>query len=134
MGQVIIIGRNGNYPTKEELPELSAIAGISAPYSEAMMRVLQNKAKGYPMIAFLPELYDSPDTRPPYPDAIMRCLGSDINEGYPCILSVEGVEREIVSNLFFGASPVEAMYYNDQFIPSAYCGGKQVLGVRYVKK
>ncbi len=134
MGQVIIIGRNGNYPTKEELPELSAIAGISAPYSEAMMRALPNKTKGYPMIAFLPELYDIPDTSPPYPDAIMRCLGADINEGYPCILSVEGVEREIVSNLFFGESPVEAMYYNDQFIPSAYCGGKQVLGVRYVKK
>lgn len=134
MGQVIIIGRNRNYPTKEELPELFGILDKTFPYPEAMMRVLAENNKSYPRVASLPELTRIPASSAPYPETIMRCLGSEINGGYPCVLSVEGVEREIVSNLFFGVSPIEAMYYNGQFIPSAYCAGKQVLGVKYVKK
>lgn len=134
MGQIIIIGRNGNYPTTEELPELYDIPDKSAPYSEAMMRALAGKNKGYPRIVSLPELTRISDLSAPYPEAIMRCLGREINEGYPCIVSVEGVGREVVSNLFFGESPIEAMYYNGQLVPSAYCGGRLVYGVRYVKK
>lgn len=168
MGQIIITGRNGNYPTTESLPELSDIPDVSAPYPELMMRTLSGHNKGYPCVALLPELsaipdvpapypelmmralsghnkgypcaallpelYDIPDICPPYPELMMRCLGSEINDGYPCVASVEGVEREIFSSLCFGDRPVTAMYYNEKFVASAYCGGEKVYGVKYVKK
>lgn len=134
MGQIIITGRNGNYPTTEALPELSAIPDISAPFPELMMRALEGHNRGYPSVASLPELYGIPDTLPPYPELMMRCLGKEINDGYPCVTSVEGVETEIFSSLRFGGSPVAAMYYNGQLITSAYCAGEKVYGVRYIKK
>lgn len=133
MGQVIIIGRNGNYPTTETLPELSMIPDVSAPYPEAMMRCLPKRNMDYPKVASLPELNAIPDTYPPYPEAMMRCLGAEINEGYPCVASVEGAVPEVFSKLFFGGLPVTALYYNGQLITSAYCAGEKVYELRYLK-
>lgn len=134
MGQIIIIGRNGNYPTTESLPELSQIESVTPPYPEAMMRTLSGKNKGYPRVVYLPELSAIPATVPPYPEAKMRCLGAEINDGYPCVMSVAGAIEEIRSSLFFGAQPVTALYYRGQRIASAYCGGEKVYEIRYVKK
>lgn len=134
MGQVIIIGRNGNYPTTESLPELSQLESVSAPYPEAMMRAVSGQNKGYPRVVSLPELSAIPSTVPPYPEAKMRCLGTEINGGYPCVMSVAGAAEEVRSALFFGAQPVTALYYCGQRIASAYCGGEKVYEIRYVKK
>lgn len=103
MGQVIIIGRNGNYPTTESLPELSQLESVSAPYPEAMMRAVSGQNKGYPRVVSLPELSAIPSTAPPYPEAIMRCLGAEWNDGYPFVIGLPGIEKKNIYGAFKNA-------------------------------
>lgn len=51
MGQIIIKGKNNNYPTSETLPELSQIPYRAAPYPDNMMRCVGKAVnEGYPTV------------------------------------------------------------------------------------
>ena len=131
MEQTIIPGRNGGYPCIEQLPELSGVPVSSAPYPEYVLRAYSGRNSGYPCLLKLPELGELSASSPPYPDYILRCLGSAVNEGYPCITSLAGAMTHRISELYFADKAAAAMYYNGERILTAFCGEKKVFGVYY---
>ena len=89
MAMDMISGRNGGYPCIAQLPELSSVPDSSPPYPEHMMRTA-GKNGGYPSLLKLPELSKIPGSSLPYPEYLMCCLGSAVNDGYPCIRKIPG--------------------------------------------
>lgn len=132
MGQIIISGRCGGYPTKEELPDLFGIPDRISPYPKAMMRTVGAKNKGYPTAALLPDLSAVPDRIPPYPTAMLRCI-KGVNDGFPCIVSMTNVQRTVSSQLYFADKKITDLYWNGQQISSAYCGNKKVYEAEYTE-
>lgn len=95
------------------------------------MIVSSDRNNGYPRVHTLPELSSITLPCVPYPKYMMRCLGEEINNGYPCVMPLAGVVREISINLFFADKKIEAMYYNNQTVTSAYCSENTVAEVIY---
>lgn len=132
MGQIIISGRCGGYPTKEELPDLFGIPDRIPPYPKAMMRAVGSENKGYPTVTLLPALSAVPDRIPPYPMTMLRCISS-VNDGFPCIISMANVKRTVASQLYFADKKITDLYWNGQQISSAYCGNKKVYEAEYIQ-
>ncbi|MBE6855991.1 MAG: hypothetical protein E7500_01000 [Ruminococcus sp.] len=95
------------------------------------MIISSDRNNGYPRVDTLPELSSITLPSVPYPKYMMRCLGEEINNGYPCIMPLAGVVREVSVNLFFAHKKAEAMYYNNQPVTSAYCNGETIAEVIY---
>ena len=93
--------------------------------------IISGRNNGYPCIAELPELDSIKTLEAPYPDMIMRVLGESVNDGYPCIIPLEGVEKRVYSELFFGDKQVCAMYCGEKPVEAAYCKGRKVFEVYY---
>ena len=127
MSQIIIAGRNGGYPTMENLPELSEIPDCPKPYPQYMMRTVSGS---YPKPVPLPDMAYIPDCAPPYPQYMMRCI-SAVNDGYPMPIPVSGVSERLVSHLYYAEKQITAMYYGGQKLTLALCGGEKVFGTEY---
>lgn len=95
------------------------------------MVFIEGRNYGYPCVQELPELSGMVFPAHPYPKYLMRCLGNEVNEGYPCILSLANIVSEVKSSIFFAGEKAQALYFNGQFITSAYCNGEQIFGIYY---
>ena len=95
------------------------------------MIISSDRNNGYPYVDTLPELSGVTLPSEPYPKYMMRCLGEEINGGYPCIMPLAGVVREVRTSLFFAEREVEAMYYNNQLVPYAFCNGETAAEIVY---
>lgn len=107
MAMDMISGRNGGYPCIVQLPELSSVPDSASPYPEHILRTA-GKNGGYPSLLKLPELSKVTESAPPYPEYLMRCLGSSVNDGYPCIRKIPGT---VAVNLYIQpAKPLIHIY------------------------
>lgn len=133
MSMTFIEGRNDGYPCIEELPNPPGTE-FTAPFPEYFLKPLENKNNGYPCEIHIPEIPRPTELLPPYPDIIMHCLGDAFNDGYPCIMMLENIERRIFSNVYFGETKAEKLFMGEKAVEAAYCNGQKVYGYTYVTK
>jgi len=126
MGMVIADG----YPYAEGLPDTPPFAD-TPPYHQWHMKVKSGVSSGYPCMLQVPALFRTADIQPPYPDYVMRCLGEDFNNGYPLIMQLEGIHRELFSSLYFADKKVEEMTFGGKYVIEGFCNGQRVYGTVY---
>lgn len=131
MSLVIILGRNNGYPCVAELSDMDSIQMTSAPYPKWMLRVYPNVNNGYPSVFSLPERKSVKLKSSPYSSAMMRCLGSSVNQGYPVVIQLSDVKKDVLSKLRFAEMRISAMYYNENYISSAFCNEQKMFGISY---
>lgn len=123
MSMVIISGRNGGYPCIAEIGE----AVFAAPFPKTLFML---SGDDYPEIRSV----ESARFSAPYPDCLMRIFGSTVNDGYPCISSVSGVERVFRCDIRFNEKNILAMYFGGKKLKTGYCNGQVVLTDRFEVK
>lgn len=100
---------------------------------DGAMRIIPAQNDGYPFFDELKEVSGF-SHKSPQPEFIMRCFGEDINEGYPCIMKLEGIERVADSEIYFGNQKVTEMHLGGRYVSAAYCNEQQVFRTYYAKK
>lgn len=130
---VFIEGRNNGYPCIAELQDPPS-TGFSAPFPEYFFKFDPQTNNGYPYIVQAPKIPRHTELLPPYPDFIMHCLGNEFNDGYPCIMKLENIERMIFSDIYFGEQKAERLFMGGKAVEAAYCNGQKVYGYIYVTK
>ena len=133
MSMVFIDGKNNGYPCIAELHDPSD-PKFFAPFPQYFFKFDPQKNNGYPYVVHIPKIPRQTALLPPYPDFIMRCLGNKFNDGYPCIMKLENIERRIFSNIYFGESKAERLFMGEKAVEAAYCNGQKVYGNIYVTK
>lgn len=125
MGQIIINGKNGGYPTLEELPDAAELEALFSPYPLNIQKT-DGKNGGYPHIGTLPNAAAEENLSPLYPRYMMRCV-SGVNDGYPTQLPMNGLAERLNIRVKFGDMPVRAVYFNGRQIIRAYCNEETVI-------
>lgn len=133
MSIVFIEGRNSGYPCIAKLMDFPS-AALTLPFPEYLLKFEQGKNNDYPHISRIPKIPRQMALLPPYPDFLMYCLGEAFNDGYPCILKLENIERRMFSNVYFGNFKAEELFMGGRAVESAYCNGQRVYGMIYVTK
>lgn len=131
MSMVFIDGRNNDYPCIEELADHPS-ASFVLPYPEMAWKVAGTADNGYPCLLCIPKIPRKNALLPLYPDFCMHCLGEKFNDGYPCILRLENIERSIFSDVYFGSREAKELFVGGRSVESAYCNGQKVYGSIYV--
>lgn len=121
------------YPHAFCIPEIPRQTEFLPPYPDAVWKVGGAVRDGYPHAFSVPEIPRQTTLLPPYPDFCIYCLGEDFNDGYPCILRLENIERSIFSDIYFGSSEAKELFVGGKTVESAYCNGQKVYGRIYVK-
>ncbi|MDE5583399.1 MAG: hypothetical protein K2J08_06820 [Ruminococcus sp.] len=124
-------GKNGGYPRIAELAEFPDIS-FKKPYGINFLVCDENRNNGYPSMMCMGKFPDK-HMNVPYPHGSFICKGEDFNNGYPFIPEITGVGIKCESSLFYGEKPVHEIYYNGQYITTAYCNGQKVFNLEYRK-
>ena len=132
MGMVIIPGRNSGYPFAEGLPDTPSLVD-TPPYHEYYMRISPERNNGYPAVMQVP-LVGTLSLAEPYPDAMFHILGEDFNDGYPLLLQLHGITREMFSDVYFAGDRGEELFFDGQKVIAGYCNGQKVYGMRYISQ
>lgn len=122
---------NNGYPHIPDMPEIPSVFP-EKPYSPYMHVIYSDRNGGYPTFASGEKL-PSASMQKVYPHGVMVCMGNDVNDGYPCIPEISGLEINKISALYFGGKHISDIYYDNRHISAAYCNENEVFIIRYIK-
>lgn len=132
MSMTIIQGKNNGYPCIPELTDNFAVIH-TPPFWEFSMKLSPYLNNGYPVMLQIPVPKRKTAMKPLFPDFYMHCLGSNFNNGYPCILKLENITRSPFVNIFFGKSKAHRLFFGTGEISSAFCNGQKICGISYIQ-
>lgn len=132
MSMMIIEGRNNGYPCISELSQDYTVVR-KAPFWDFVMKLSPDRNNGYPCLVQIPVSARETKMKSAYPDFYMHCLGESFNEGYPCILKLENIERSVFSHLFFNSHHVSRLFFGSEEPSAAFCNDRKVYGRTYIQ-
>lgn len=125
---------SGSVISNAGITDERGVATVQFRYEEKeMLRTISTQNDGYPCFDELKDISGFSHKSTP-PEFIMRCFDEDINNGYPCVMKLEGVEKVSDSRIYFGNQKVSEMYLGGRYVSAAYCNEQQVFRTYYAKK
>lgn len=123
--------KNNGYPYIQDIPEMPS-SDMQKPYHRYFFILDKSRNNGYPAFRTFEDMPVT-DMQKLYPHGFMLCMGESVNDGYPCIPEISNIHAEKFSLLYFGEKHIDDLYYRRKYISAAYCNGKRVFSVKYVK-
>lgn len=116
----------GGYPSHAGIADVYEKSISYPPYPKNLMLINED----YPRLTYLPKA-KSKLFFPPYPIWLFRCLSENINNGYPVLTKLHGLELASFSTLFANEKNGKYLYLDNILLTEAFFDEKCVYNIFY---